>query len=105
MYFTLHLYREWVTVLQISFLSLNEAEDKADDFDFVYSVFYVQSEFQALFHHVVSELLGSKVDHDVDVEWHERLHSHAASERYFGGASYAHREAIEYDHGLDRFIW
>ena len=39
------------------------------------------SEFQALFHHVVSELLGSKVDHDVGVESHLRLHTHAASER------------------------
>ena len=37
-------------------------------FVFVRSVSYVLNEFQALFHHVVSELLGSKVDHDVGVE-------------------------------------
>ena len=32
------------------------------------SVLYVLSEFQSVFHHVVSELLGSKVDHDVGFE-------------------------------------
>ena len=37
-------------------------------FVFVRSVPYVLSEFQASFHHVVSELLGSNVDHDVGVE-------------------------------------
>ena len=68
MYFPLFLYRELVTVLQISFLSLNQAEDKADDFVFICSVLYVLSEFQVLFHHVVSELLGSKVDHDIGVQ-------------------------------------
>ena len=56
------------TFLQIRFLSLNEAEDKADDFVFICSVLYVLSEFQALFHHVVSELLWSRVDHDIDVQ-------------------------------------
>ena len=37
-------------------------------FVFERSVPYVLSEFQALFHHVVSELLGSKVDHDIGVQ-------------------------------------
>ena len=50
-------------------------------FVFVRSVPYDLSEFQALFHHVVYELLGSKVDHDIGEESHERLHKHAASER------------------------
>ena len=37
-------------------------------FVFERSVPYVLSEFQATCHHVVSELHGSKVDHDVGVE-------------------------------------
>ena len=53
----------------------------ASQFVFVRSVSYVLNEFQALFHHVVSELLESKVDHDVGVESHLQLHMHAAFER------------------------
>ena len=37
-------------------------------FVFKRSVPYVLSEFQAMCHHVISELHGSKVDNDVGVE-------------------------------------
>ena len=40
----------------------------AAQFVFVRSVPYVLREFQSVFHHVVSELHGSKVDHDIGVE-------------------------------------
>ena len=40
----------------------------AAQFVFVRSVLCVLREFQSVFHHVVSELLASEVDHDIGVE-------------------------------------